>query len=96
MLMGVDSGRNQMPRLRHLAVASGCVLAAVGGASAALGATKHSHAATTTTTSATTTTQHATCHGSGTFKPIEDPAHEKGESAAREAQEDAGQAPTVP
>ena len=33
---------------------------------------------------------------SGTFKPNEDPAHEAGESAAREAQEDAGQVPTVP
>lgn len=34
--------------------------------------------------------------GSGTFKPNEDPAHEQGESAAREAQENAGQRPTVP
>jgi hypothetical protein len=34
--------------------------------------------------------------GNGTFHSNEDPAHEKGESAAREAQEDAGQAPTVP
>ncbi|MFY9616092.1 MAG: hypothetical protein WAT58_11905 [Candidatus Dormiibacterota bacterium] len=33
---------------------------------------------------------------SGTFKPNEDPTHEQGESAAREAQEDAGQMPTVP
>ncbi len=32
----------------------------------------------------------------GTFKPNEDPTHEKGESAQREAQEDAGQRPTVP
>lgn len=32
----------------------------------------------------------------GTFKPNEDPAHEAGESAAREAQENAGQRPTVP
>jgi hypothetical protein len=34
--------------------------------------------------------------GSGTFKPNEDPTHEQGESAAREAQENAGQRPTVP
>jgi hypothetical protein len=34
--------------------------------------------------------------GNGTFRSNEDPAHEKGESAAREAQENAGQAPTVP
>jgi len=33
---------------------------------------------------------------SGTFKPNEDATHEKGESAQREAQEDAGQRPTVP
>jgi hypothetical protein len=34
--------------------------------------------------------------GSGTFKSNEDPTHEQGESAAREAQENAGQRPTVP
>lgn len=33
---------------------------------------------------------------SGKFVPNEDPAHEAGESAAREAQENAGQFPTVP
>ena len=32
----------------------------------------------------------------GVFTPNEDPAHEATESAAREAQEDAGQRPTVP
>ena len=32
----------------------------------------------------------------GRFKPIETAAHEKGESAAREAQEDAGKVPTIP
>jgi hypothetical protein len=32
----------------------------------------------------------------GVFKPNEDPTHEAGESAAREAQENAGQVPTVP
>jgi hypothetical protein len=32
----------------------------------------------------------------GTFVSNEDPAHEATESAAREAQEDAGQRPTVP
>ena len=34
--------------------------------------------------------------GNGRFVPNEDPAHEAGESAAREAQENAGQVPTVP
>lgn len=33
---------------------------------------------------------------SGKFVPNEDPAHEATESAAREAQENAGQRPTVP
>jgi hypothetical protein len=33
--------------------------------------------------------------GTRTFTPNEDPAHEAGESAEREAQEDAGQVPTV-
>lgn len=32
----------------------------------------------------------------GKFTPNEDPAHEATESAAREAQENAGQVPTVP
>ena len=32
----------------------------------------------------------------GKFVPNEDPAHEANESAAREAQENAGQVPTVP
>lgn len=32
----------------------------------------------------------------GKFVPNEDATHEAGESAAREAQEDAGQVPTVP
>ena len=34
--------------------------------------------------------------GDGAFHPNEDPTHEAGESAAREAQEDAGQMPTAP
>ena len=33
---------------------------------------------------------------SGTFRPNENASHESGESAQREAQEDAGQFPTVP
>jgi len=32
----------------------------------------------------------------GKFVPNEDPTHEAGESAAREAQENAGQVPTIP
>jgi hypothetical protein len=49
-------------------------------------------------TNGSSTTAPAATNGapSGTFKPNEDATHEKGESAPREAQEDAGQRPTVP
>src|SRR2546423_14514979 len=46
-----------------------------------------------TTTAATAATPSA---GSGTFVPNENATHEAGESAAREAQGNAGQVPTVP
>jgi hypothetical protein len=51
---------------------------------------------TPTTTSGSGTTAPSTNASPGTFKPNEDATHEAGESAAREAQEDAGQMPTVP
>jgi hypothetical protein len=51
------------------------------------------NAATGATTTAGTTT---TAAPSGKFVPNEDTTHETNESAAREAQEDAGQFPTVP
>jgi hypothetical protein len=52
----------------------------------------------TAQTTGSSTTAPAATNGapSGTFKPNEDATHEKGESAQREAQEDAGQRPTVP
>ena len=50
----------------------------------------------TTTPAATSTPAAGTAPAAGTFKPNEDPTHEAGESAAREAQENAGQMPTVP
>src|SRR3981189_1421563 len=49
--------------------------------------------AATATPAATTASPSA---GSGTFVPNDTAAHEAGESAAREAQENAGQFPTVP
>jgi uncharacterized membrane protein len=67
----------------------------VGGVAGAVlyGATMLSASAATTPTpspaSSSTTTP-------GKFVPNEDPTHEAGESAAREAQENAGQVPTVP
>jgi hypothetical protein len=64
------------------------------------------HAATTTDTTTTATSTPSSSSSAaaatpaapapGTFKPNEDPTHEAGESAAREAQENAGQMPTVP
>jgi hypothetical protein len=63
-------------------LAGGAVGATVFGAAASNAATTNAPAATSTR--------------SGTFVPNEDPAHEAGESAEREAQENAGQVPTVP
>jgi len=49
-----------------------------------------------TASAATATPAASATPAAGTFKPNEDPTHEAGESAAREAQEDAGQVPNVP
>ena len=57
------------------------------------------YAATTLTASAASPSPSPSSSSSsstGTFVPNEDPTHEAGESAAREAQENAGQVPTVP
>jgi hypothetical protein len=51
---------------------------------------------TITAAAATPTPTPAAPVASGAFVPNEDPAHEATESAAREAQENAGQRPTVP
>ena len=53
-------------------------------------------AASTGTTTGTAATVASPAAASGKFVPNEDATHEAGESAAREAQEDAGQFPTVP
>jgi len=50
--------------------------------------------AASSSTAASTSASPST--SSGKFVPNEDATHEAGESAAREAQEDAGQFPTVP
>jgi hypothetical protein len=60
------------------------------------GAASAQTSTTTTTPAATSTPAAGTAPAAGTFKPNEDPTHEAGESAAREAQENAGQMPTVP
>jgi hypothetical protein len=52
--------------------------------------------ATSTPSSTSTPSTGTTAPAAGTFTPNEDPTHEAGESAAREAQENAGQRPTLP
>ncbi len=52
--------------------------------------------ATTTTAAGSSSGSTANAAPSGVFKPNENATHEAGESAQREAQEDAGQFPTVP
>ncbi|MCU1461041.1 MAG: hypothetical protein JWO37_1116 [Acidimicrobiales bacterium] len=72
-------------------------------AGGAVGATVFSAAPSVADTTPTTTASSGTSNSStaaapspGTFKSNEDATHEAGESAAREAQENAGQVPTVP
>ena len=73
------------------AIAGSMLVGGVAGAAlygvSALNAAAASNAASPTPTPGTST---------GKFVPNEDPTHEAGESAAREAQENAGQVPTVP
>jgi hypothetical protein len=54
------------------------------------------YGATTLTAAAASPSPSPSTTSSGKFVPNEDPAHEATESAAREAQENAGQVPTVP
>ena len=78
------------------------IIAALMTGSMALGAFVGAAAFTgagSTANAATNTGQVGNVRGAGpngTFVSNEDPAHEATESAAREAQEDAGQKPTVP
>jgi len=80
------------------------VLAAVAAGSLAVGAVGGAvlYAATTISASAASNSNAALAAAAtpaptaGKFVPNEDPTHEAGESAAREAQENAGQVPTVP
>jgi hypothetical protein len=90
-------GAEQMNRTRMILTAGGMGLSMLAGgvvgatlissAAPAAAATSSSSAPGGTTTSAATP---------GTFTPNEDPTHEASESAAREAQENAGQVPNVP
>jgi hypothetical protein len=69
----------------------------IGGvAGAALYGVSALSAAAATTAASPTPTPGTSGTSSGKFVPNEDATHEAGESAAREAQENAGQVPTVP
>jgi len=78
-----------------LAAAIAGSMLAGGVAGAVLYGTTTLAAAAATTAASPSPTAPGTAPG-GKFVPNEDPTHEKGESAAREAQENAGQVPTVP
>jgi uncharacterized membrane protein len=84
-----------MNRVRTLvtsaAIAGSMLIGGVAGA-ALYSVSTLSAAAATTAASPTP----APTAANGTFVPNEDATHEAGESAAREAQENAGQVPTVP
>ena len=75
------------------ALAGGSMLAGVA-LGAAFAAGSSANAATTPTASSNTRADASA--SPGVFVSNEDPAHEAAESAEREAQEDAGQRPTVP
>lgn len=72
------------------AIAGSMLIGGVTGAVLYGATTLTAAAATTPTPSPSSSTS------SGKFVPNEDATHEAGESAAREAQENAGQVPTVP
>ncbi len=67
----------------------------VAGGSLILSLDAHAATATTATAAIPAATITTAASPTGTFKSKEDSTHEAGESAAREAQEDAGQMPTV-
>ena len=66
------------------------------GAALFAGSTATAQTTTTTTAPAQSGSTAPNAAPGGTFQSNEDPTHEAGESAQREAQENAGQFPTVP
>ena len=89
-----------MNPIRKAVIATAMVGSTIAGG--ALGAYLFTGSAATAQTSSTTTAPSSssaapsTAAPGGTFHPNEDATHEAGESAAREAQENAGQVPTIP
>ena len=94
--VGPEGRRVPIKPLRKVAIASAMVASTLAGG--ALGATLVNGSAGAQTTSTTTpaASTPAASTPSGTFHSNENATHEAGESAAREAQENAGQFPTVP
>ena len=86
-----------MNRTRKAMVGAAMVASTLvgGGIGAALFGSSGASAQSTSTTTPAPAAQPGVQPG-GRFVPNEDPTHEKGESAEREAQENAGQVPTVP
>lgn len=89
-----------MNPIRKAVIATAMVGSTIAGG--ALGAYLFTGSAATAQTTSTTTAPSSassapsTAATGGTFHPNEDATHEAGESAAREAQENAGQVPTIP
>ncbi|HEX3620988.1 MAG TPA: hypothetical protein VHT97_01595 [Acidimicrobiales bacterium] len=87
-----------MKPMRKAVVAAALVASTLTGGAigAAVFAGSSAGAQTSSTPAPATTDNGSATVAPGTFHSNEDPAHEATESPAREAQEDAGQRPTVP
>ena len=86
----------KITRHRTLAAAVAGSLVVGGALGAAFFGPATGSAQSTTTSTPTVLYGSGAAARSGAFKPIETKSHEANESAQREAQEDAGQVPTVP
>ena len=78
------------------AIAGSMLVGGVGGAVLYAATTLTGSAASPSPSPSSSGSSSSSSSSAGKFVPNEDPAHEATESAAREAQENAGQVPTVP
>ena len=78
------------------AIAGSMLVGGVGGAVLYAATTLTASAASPSPSPSSSGSSSSSSSSAGKFVPNEDPAHEATESAAREAQENAGQVPTVP
>ena len=83
-----------MNRMRRMFVGAAIAGSLLGGG--VIGAALAGPLAASAATSGTAAAATSPSANSGKFVPNEDATHEAGEGAAREAQENAGQVPTVP